>query len=79
MSEMNGYNVLLYICAGIFALFILISLIYGFCTYYNDFSAELRYLNCEINRTVGEERRFWRRRRKRLLLSLIPFVKYDGF
>ena len=40
------------------------------------FKAELRYLNREIRRTVGDERRYWIRRRRRLWLSLIPFVKY---
>lgn len=40
------------------------------------FSRELRYINNEIARTDGAERRRWLRRRRRLWLSLIPFVKY---
>jgi len=42
----------------------------------NDFSCELKYLNCEISRTKGAEQKHWRRVRRKLWLSLIPFVKY---
>lgn len=42
----------------------------------NDFTRELRYLNTEISRTTGEQRQYWLRRRRRLWLSLIPFVRY---
>ena len=41
-----------------------------------DFSKELRYIDQEIARTTGHEQRHWIRRRKRLFLSLLPFVKY---
>lgn len=40
------------------------------------FLRELRYLNSEIGRNVGAERRYWIRRRRRLWLSLLPFFKY---
>lgn len=40
------------------------------------FLRELRYLNNEINRTEGREREHYIRRKKRLLLSIIPFVRY---
>jgi len=42
----------------------------------NGFIQELRYLNTEIARTTGEQRRRWLRCRRRLWLSLIPFVRY---
>ena len=48
------------------------------CAYIIKFKAELRYLNCEIRRTYGDERRYWMRRRCRLWLSWLPFVRY-GF
>ena len=41
-----------------------------------DFQKELKHLNLEIGRTSGREQRYWQRRKKRLLLSLIPFVRY---
>ncbi len=42
----------------------------------NEFSQALRYLNNEIRRSEGIERKFWIRQRRRLWLSLIPFIKY---
>ena len=39
-----------------------------------EFCRELDYLNREIVRTAGEEQAQWKRRKRRLLLSLIPFV-----
>lgn len=44
--------------------------------YISGFIRELRYLNTEIARTTGEQRRHWLRCRRRLWLSLIPFVRY---
>ena len=43
---------------------------------FNDFSQELRFLNNEIGRTTGSEQKHWLRRRRRLWLSLLPFVRY---
>ena len=40
------------------------------------FRWELRRLNIEIGRTAGEEQKMWRTRRRRLWLSLLPFIKY---
>ena len=41
-----------------------------------SFFHELRFLNMEISRTEGEAQAYWKSCRVRLLLSLIPFVKY---
>lgn len=51
-------------------------LLVRFAFFFNDFSRELRFLNNEIGRTTGHERKHWLRRRRRLWLSIIPFVKY---
>ena len=47
--------------------------------YLEWFQQELRYINIEIERNVDHprEQARWKRRKKRLLLSLIPFVKYE--
>ena len=47
--------------------------------YLEWFQQELRYINIEIERNVDHprEQARWIRRKKRLLLSLIPFVKYE--
>lgn len=41
-----------------------------------EFCKELRYLNAEINRTTGSEREQWKCRKKRHMMSLIPFYRY---
>lgn len=41
-----------------------------------DFRWELKRLNMEIARTSGEEQEMWRALRRRLWLSLLPFIKY---
>lgn len=57
---------------GIFGFVILVK----FIMWINDFSHELRYLNNEIGRTDGSEQRYWKRQKRRLWLSIIPFVRY---
>lgn len=42
----------------------------------SEFKKELSYLNGEISRCSGNERKYYKRLRRRLWLSLIPFVKY---
>lgn len=39
----------------------------------NNFTRELNYINMEIGRTTGEERHYWRREKRRLWMSLLPF------
>lgn len=70
---MTGSVKLLLLALCILAMPIVILLI-GFRI--SEFAQELRYLNTEISRTDGEPRRHWLRRRRRLWLSLIPFVRY---
>lgn len=41
-----------------------------------DFRQELHYLNSEIRRTHGAEQRYWIEKRKKLWLSILPFIKY---
>lgn len=72
----NNPDTELYWLIGIVAVFFLIILLFGLVSFINDFSQELRYLNNEIRRTDGAERRHWIRQRRRLWLSLIPFVRY---
>ncbi len=72
----NNPDTELYWLIGIIAVFFLILLLVGLISFFYDFSQELKYINCEIHRTYGPERRYWIRRRRRLWLSLIPFVKY---
>ncbi len=73
---MNETDTELWWLVGILAVIILFALLVGLAQFLNDFSHELRYLNNEIGRTTGAERKHWIRQRRRLWLSLIPFVKY---
>lgn len=47
--------------------------------YINWFRQELKYINIEIERNKENQREQnrWKRRKKRLLLSLIPGFKYE--
>ena len=65
-----------YILAGVIAATVLVLLIVRFAMWLQSFLMELCYLNKEIERTSGEEKEHWIRRKKRLLLSWIPFVRY---
>ena len=76
MPEESNLDAGIWFLVGIVAIFFLILLLFGLVTFINDFSSELRYLNNEIGRTTGEERKHWIRQRRRLWLSLIPFVRY---
>lgn len=69
-------DIVLYALIGIIALFFLVLLVVGGVSFYNSFSRELQDINNEIRRTRGEERQHWMRKRRRLWLSLIPFIKY---
>ena len=76
MPEESSLDAGLWLLVVIVAIIFLLAILYGLCMFINDFSHELRYLNNEIGRTTGAERRHWIRQRRRLWLSLIPFVRY---
>lgn len=69
-------NTDIYFLLGIIALFFLALIIIAIASFINDFSRELKFLNVEIDRNVGEERKYWIKERRRLWLSLLPFFKY---
>ena len=62
----------------LFAIMVVIALvlIVSF-SWLNWFYRELRYLNSEIKRNEGREKKRWIKRRRRLWLSIIPVVKYE--
>ncbi len=76
MPSANETETGLWCLVGIAGAFLLIVLSVGAVAFFNDFSRRLRYLNNEIKRTDGIERRYWIREKRRLWLSLIPFIKY---
>ena len=61
---------------GTLTAFILIGLTIRLALFFRDFSRELILLNMEIRRTEGREQQHYMRQRRRLWLSLLPFVRY---
>ena len=72
----NEKDYLIYYLVRIIAGFFLFLLIWRFAVFLKGFTRELRYLNNEIVRSEGAERKYWLAQKRRLWCSLIPFVKY---
>ncbi len=68
----NAFYIILWIFCILFACVLLVFAVLNLIS----FVQELKYLNREIARSTGHERQYWLRCRRRLLLSLLPFVKY---
>lgn len=66
----------MYVFIIVFLIIFIIIVGTTFLQWLSDFITELKYLRCEIKRTQGRERRYWIQKKRRLWLSLIPFVKY---
>lgn len=73
---MNNESIALVFALIVLAFLILVFVIFISAHLVTDFSKELKYLNCEISRTTGAERKAWKAKRRRLWLSILPFVKY---
>jgi len=73
INDMDKGILVLIIILSILLLFVILGVI---SFQVREFSRELKYLNCEIDRTSGREREYWIRKKRKLWLSLIPFVKY---
>lgn len=63
------------IIAVILGLLLLAVLVVKLSVWLQWFRRELRYLNKEIQRTSGEEKQQWIKRKKKLYLSILPFMK----
>lgn len=71
-----GESPFLIFVLAIFVLALIALLVVRILTSTSEFVEEMKNLNCEIKRTHGEDRKYWISRKRRLWLSLIPFVKY---
>ena len=70
--ELNAFtNVLLAMVSAFFVIVLLV----GLTMRINSFSHDLKHLNIEIGRTEGAEREYWKREKRRLWLSLLPFFR----
>ena len=41
----------------------------------SQFREELEYINMELRRATAENRKYWKKRRRQLFLSLLPFYR----
>ena len=62
--------------AGSLVVLALVVFLAVFLPWLRDFRHEMRYINMEIRRNRGREREHWIKRKRRLWLSILPFVKY---
>ncbi len=76
MPSENNFNIVLYCLIAIVATFILLLTLSVFAAFLDGFSIELKRVNREIHRTHGHERKHWKRKRRKLWLSLLPFVRF---
>ena len=65
-----------WIFVGIIVIIILIALLARLFIFFEGFMEEMEFLNSKIYSTTGEERQYWIHEKRKLWLSLIPFVKY---
>ena len=79
MSELNNLDPITYWLAVLLIAMLLLGLFIKLCIIINDFSVTLGHLTGEIRRTVGAERRYYIRQRRRLWLSLFPFVRFRKY
>ncbi len=76
METYHDDETIIWILVAVLGILILLGLLIAFVSWLKEFQKELQYINTEINRTSGAERKYWIRQRHRLFLSIIPFVRY---
>ena len=72
LLNFESSDTLFWILTGILIVFILIVVLVYFIQWLDFFTQELKHLNNEIGRTTGREQKHWKKRKMRLLLSIIP-------
>ena len=72
----EGMGVGFCLIVGAVVALIALLLIHSIIILAHGFTKELKYINMEIQRTEGAEQRYWKRKKRKLWLSLIPFTRY---
>lgn len=73
---MNQEDAVIWSLIVLFIVAVGVIVIIRFVFWLNNFSQELRCIKTEIRRSHGGEKKYWIRRKRRLWLSILPFVKY---
>ena len=67
-----GFYVIFFMVIAVLLLIAIVS----FARWVHDFRRELQRLNADIRRTKGREQAHFIRKRRKLWLSVLPFVRY---
>ncbi|MBQ3147709.1 MAG: hypothetical protein IJB91_08290 [Oscillospiraceae bacterium] len=68
-------DIAIIIILAVIILFVAVLLLVGLAVKLNEFSRERDYIEREIQRTTGAEQRHWKREKRRLWLTLLPFYR----
>ena len=71
MEQTVIYDVLIALFIGIIVFLLILRLVFRL----DSLKRDIEYVNMEIRRTRGSERKAWRKEKRRLWLALIPFYK----
>ena len=71
MEQTVIYDILIALFIGIIVFLLILRLVFRL----DSLKRDIRYINMEIRRTRGSERKAWQKEKRRLWLSLIPFYK----
>lgn len=76
MFSANNFDTEFWLIFGALATIFFILFLFTAVSYFISFYNELQYLNTEIKRSDDTERKYYLRKKRRLWLSLVPFIKY---
>ena len=68
-------DIAIIIILAVIILFVAVLILVGLAVKLNEFSRERDYIEREIRRTTGAEQRRWKREKRRLWLTLLPFYR----
>ena len=71
MEQTVIYDVLIALFIGVMLFLLILRLVFRL----DSLKRDIKYVNMEIRRTRGSERKAWRKEKRRLWLALIPFYK----
>ena len=76
LEQFNVSPQIMRLLIGVLVVLAVVVFLAVFLPWLRDFRHEMRYINMEIQRNRGREREHWIKRKRRLWLSILPFVKY---
>ena len=71
MEQTVIYDILIALFIGVIVFLLILRLVFRL----DSLKRDIEYVNMEIRRTRGSERKAWQKEKRRLWLALIPFYK----